>query len=114
MTLITEARGQPDKVFLVTGKSTAHPNAIPFAQGMLQVIKSQYSTTEIVNVEAEPYYVDMCVLSLCGSNIISNSSFSLSASLIDHNDKKTVIYPNLLTRQLGLRDFKCPGFQELS
>lgn len=45
------------------------------------------------NLEITSDYVDLCMMSLCNHNIISNSSFSCQAAILNKNKNKKVICP---------------------
>jgi len=106
--------GLPNKIFLITGISTSRGNYSNLINEMLLLLNNQCNNIEIINVESEPYYIDMCILSLCGTIIITNSSFSLFAGLNNFYDKKTVIYPDMLSKEFGISNkFIFPGFHEI-
>lgn len=95
-------------IYLVTG-GTNH-----FVESFKELVNSKH--INLVHVANEPYYIDLCILSLCDKLIVSNSTFSFSAALInnDLHDNKTVIYPEAITRDWQLdKGFKLQGFAEL-
>lgn len=113
--------GRPDKIFLITGISTAENKQSPFKDEILSYLKSlneninsEVSESEemtlnsaiinVIDVLDEPYYVDMSLISMSGSKIITNSSFSLFASFIDLTDEKRVFYPDCLAKEFKLGD----------
>ena len=113
MKFLVEKHGLPDKIFLVTGISTAQSNGLHVIKEMSEMLHSDYGECEIVMVESEPYYVDMAILSLCGGNVLTASSFSTGAALSKYNDKKTVVYPDLLVKQLMVDEIKLDGFYKV-
>lgn len=103
--LIKEKHGSPDKVFLITGISTAHNNTQGIVDNILSLLNTSFDGTRIINVTSEPYYVDMCILSLSRSTIITNSTFSLSSVFNEYTNDKIVIYPDILCTELKLVGF---------
>lgn len=127
--------GRPDKIFLITGISTAENKQSTFKDEILSYLKSlnEVSKSEemtlrpcpnlvtlnseninVIDVLDEPYYVDMSLLSMSGSKIITNSSFSLFASFIDLTNEKRVFYPDCLAKEFKLGDhIILPNFVKL-
>jgi hypothetical protein len=95
-----EMYGNPDKIFIITGISTAKNKYSKLRDELFLYLESL--NIKIINVIDEPYYIDLSIISVCGIKIIDNSSFSLFASLIDLTDDKIVFYPPILAEEFKI------------
>ncbi|MDD6824960.1 MAG: alpha-1,2-fucosyltransferase [Oscillospiraceae bacterium] len=53
---------------------------------------------------------DMQLMSMCKTNIIANSTFSIWAALLNQNEHRKVYYPSLYQRGTKMQDIHLPGF----
>lgn len=53
---------------------------------------------------------DMQLMSMCKTNIIANSTFSIWAALLNQNEQRKVYYPSLYQRGTEMQDIHLPGF----
>ncbi len=106
------ASGETDRIFIVSGLSTAADYSKDIFAELKRMITAQFSgrNVEIVAVDGEPYYVDMTVLAQCRRIIMSSSTFALSAALQNLHSDRHVIYPDLIFRLLGsVKDIPLQG-----
>jgi len=104
----------PVAIHIRRGDQVAHPGMWNVSLEYIQAALEQFSDAEytflifsddiewckqvfpegVVFIEGNNQYEDLCLMSLCNHNVISNSSYSWWAAYLNQNKNKKVVVPN--------------------
>ena len=104
----------PVAIHIRRGDQVAHPNMWNVSLEYIQAALEQFSDKEytflifsddmewckqvfpegVIFMEGNDQYEDLCLMSLCNHNVISNSSYSWWAAYLNNNKNKKVVVPS--------------------
>lgn len=86
-------------------------NDIPFVEREYEWLKEK---TIIDFNTGKDSYRDMQLMSLCKTNIIANSTFSIWAALLNRSDSCTIYYPSHYYKGIEMQDIRLPYFVKVN